>query len=114
MVEYGSGPRKVVVGTTMLSMWHEHPGLEARLAELGALVDKMAAEADRAWPGAGLDLAALPEVAVSGEAGGSVADVWLGCASQSPQLASARPGAMTPAEIENKAMSRRLRSIKRS
>jgi predicted amidohydrolase len=69
------GPRKVVVGTTMLNLWHGHPGLEARLEELGVVVDRMAAEAERSYPGAGLDLAALPEVAVSGEAGGDVSKV---------------------------------------
>ncbi len=75
MADQRSGPRKVIVGTSMLNLWHEHPGLEARLAELGTLVDRMAAQAERDYPGSGLDLAALPEVAVSGEAGGAVADV---------------------------------------
>jgi predicted amidohydrolase len=60
-----TGPRKVIVGTSMFAMWGQYPGLEARLAELGKLVDEMAAAA-RGQYGRGLDIAALPEVAVSG------------------------------------------------
>jgi len=59
------GPRKVVVGTAMYAMWHAYPGLEQRLGELATLVDRMAVEASRRF-GARLDIAALPEVAVSG------------------------------------------------
>lgn len=60
-----AGPRKVIVGTSMFAMWGKFPGLEGRLAELGALVDEMAAEAKQKY-GRGIDIAALPEVAVSG------------------------------------------------
>ncbi len=62
----GTVPRKIVVGTTMYAMWHTHPGLEKRLEELGGFVDAMARKAAAAYPGKGLDLAALPEMAVSG------------------------------------------------
>ena len=70
-------PRKVVVGTLMYAMWTEYPGPENRLKELGAFIDEMARRADDLYPGAGLDLAVLPEVAVTGEAKGSVAEVSL-------------------------------------
>jgi predicted amidohydrolase len=73
--EERQGPRKVVVGTAMYAMWHAHPGLETRLRELSDLVGRMAREASTRFPGAGLDLAALPEVAVSGGLSGSGKDV---------------------------------------
>ena len=66
-----AGPRKVVVGSAMYSMWHAYPGLERRLGELAGLVDDMAREAARRWPGAGLDIAALPEAAVNGGLSGT-------------------------------------------
>jgi predicted amidohydrolase len=59
------GPRKIIVGTSMFAMWGKYPGLEPRLKELGALIDDMAAKAAKDH-GRGLDLAALPEVAVNG------------------------------------------------
>ncbi len=64
----GSPPRKVIVGTTMQSFWGEHPGVKKRLAQLTELVDNMAAQAKLAY-GRRLDLAILPEVAITGEAG---------------------------------------------
>ena len=62
----GSGPRKVIVGTSMYAMWGEHPGLDRRLEELGGLVEEMAQQANANYE-RGLDIAALPEVAVTGE-----------------------------------------------
>ena len=62
------GPRKVIVGTTMHAMWGAYPGLDARLDELGKLVDEMAAKAQETY-GRGVDICALPEVAISGGAG---------------------------------------------
>jgi predicted amidohydrolase len=61
-------PRKVVVGTVMQSFWGQYPGLRARLNQLTGIVDQMAAQAQQAY-GRGLDLAILPEVAITGEAG---------------------------------------------
>lgn len=61
-------PRKVIVGTVMQPFWVEHPGLTQRLTELMAIVDDMQAESRRQY-GRGVDLAVLPEVAVTGEAG---------------------------------------------
>ena len=61
-------PRKVIVGTAMQQFWVKHPGLEKRLDQLTAIVDGMHAESQRKY-GRGLDLAILPETAVSGEAG---------------------------------------------
>jgi predicted amidohydrolase len=58
----------------MHNMFRPYPGLEARLAELAALVDRMAAEARERY-GARLDIAALPEMAVTGGREGSAADV---------------------------------------
>lgn len=63
-----SPPRKVIVGTAMQQFWVKHPGLEKRLDQLTAIVDGMRAESQRKY-GRGLDLAILPETAVSGEAG---------------------------------------------
>jgi predicted amidohydrolase len=51
----------------MEAFWVKHPGVDKRLHQLTALVDGMQAEAQRRF-GRGLDLAILPEVAVTGEA----------------------------------------------
>jgi len=59
------GPRKVIVGTSMFAMWGEYPGLPERLEQLGSLVDQMAATAKKKY-GRSIDIAALPEIAVSG------------------------------------------------
>lgn len=59
-------PRKVIVGTSMQAFWQKYPGLTKRLEQLTGLVDQMAAEAQRKY-GRGLDLAVLPETAVTGE-----------------------------------------------
>ena len=69
----GQAPRKVIVGTAMQAFWGEYPGLEKRLAQLGRLVDQMAAESQKKY-GRGLDLAVLPEMAVTGELSGDVLD----------------------------------------
>jgi predicted amidohydrolase len=74
-MESGSGPRKVLVGTAMLNMFGEYPGLEARLEELGSLIDQMAAQAAEHYDGARLDLAALPEYAVNGGLNGPAAEI---------------------------------------
>jgi len=58
-------PRKVVVGTMMHAMYRNYPGLDGRLRELSGFIDRMAAEAQRKY-GRGLDLAVLPENAVTG------------------------------------------------
>jgi len=60
-------PRKVIVGTAMQAFWGKYPGLEKRLEELTGLVDQMAVESHKKY-GRGLDLAVLPETAVTGEA----------------------------------------------
>ena len=56
------------MGTSMEAFWVEYPGLPQRLNQLGAIVDRMAAESLKKY-GRRLDLAVLPEVAVNGEAG---------------------------------------------
>src|SRR5215831_6691455 len=61
-------PRKVVAGTVMQPFWVDHPGLTKRLSELGAIIDEMQAESRRKY-GRGMDIAVLPECAVTGEAG---------------------------------------------
>lgn len=61
-------PRKVIVGTFMQSFWGQYPGLRNRLEQLEGIVDQMAAQAKQTY-GRGLDLAILPEVAITGEAG---------------------------------------------
>ena len=64
-----SPPRKVIVGTVMQSFWGQYPGLRNRLDQLAAIVDRMAAQAKKEY-GRGLDLAVLPETAITGEAEG--------------------------------------------
>src|SRR5438034_4772252 len=64
-----SPPRKVIVGTVMQSFWGQYPGLDNRLDQLAAIVDQMAAQAKQRY-GRGLDLAVLPETAITGEAEG--------------------------------------------
>jgi predicted amidohydrolase len=61
-------PRKVVVGTAMQAFWGPYPGLQNRLNQLAGIVDQMAAQARRKY-GRGLDLAVLPEAAITGEVG---------------------------------------------
>ena len=62
-------PRKVIVGTVVQSFWGKYPGLQNRLDQLAGIVDQMAAQA-RSKSGRGLDLAVLPETAITGEAEG--------------------------------------------
>jgi hypothetical protein len=61
-------PRKVIAGTVMQPFWVDHPGLTKRLSELGAIIDDMQSESRRKF-GRGMDIAVLPECAVTGEAG---------------------------------------------
>jgi predicted amidohydrolase len=61
-------PRKVIVGTAMQAFWSEYPGLQRRLGQLAGIIDRMVDESTKKY-GRGLDLAVLPEVAVTGEAG---------------------------------------------
>ena len=61
--------RKVIVGTAMQAFWVQYPGLEKRLKQLTDIVDQMAAQAKEKYD-RGLDLAILPETAITGEAGG--------------------------------------------
>ena len=69
-------PRKIVVGSLMYSMWGPYPGLAKRLEALSSFIDAMAKTARQKYH-AGLDLAALPETAVNGEAQESAKDVAL-------------------------------------
>src|SRR5262245_24962758 len=62
-------PRKVIVGTAMQSFWGPYPGLQKRLDQLARIVDQMAAQAKTKYS-RGLDLAVLPETAITGEAEG--------------------------------------------
>jgi predicted amidohydrolase len=64
-----SVPRKVIVGTAMQSFWGPYPGLQKRLEQLAGIVDQMAAQAKQKY-NRGLDLAVLPETAITGEAEG--------------------------------------------
>jgi len=75
MAAKDGAPRKVVVGSLMYNMFHPYPGLEERLGELGEWIDKMAAVAEQKYPGCGLDIVALPEIAVNGGLNGSAAEV---------------------------------------
>jgi predicted amidohydrolase len=64
-------PRKVIVGTAMQAFWGEYPGLGKRLAQLSGMIDRMAAESEKRY-GRGLDVAVLPEFAVTGEASADI------------------------------------------
>jgi predicted amidohydrolase len=68
-------PRKVIVGTVMQRYWEKYPGLDKRLAQLTEILDQLQEQSQKQY-GRGLDLAILPEIAVTGEVGstGNVAD----------------------------------------
>src|SRR5512141_2665032 len=66
-------PRKVIVGTSMSGFYGAYPGLEARLEELGGLIDRMAAQAKEEYS-ARLDLGALTEYAVNGGLSGPASE----------------------------------------
>jgi predicted amidohydrolase len=57
-------PRKVIVGTVVQGFYDKYPGLDSRLAQLAAIVDRMAEQSMKKY-GRGMDLAVLPEVAVT-------------------------------------------------
>jgi len=59
-------PRKVVIGTSMMQFWHEHEGLDARLATLASIVDRIGVEAKHKYS-THPDLAVITEYAVTGE-----------------------------------------------
>jgi predicted amidohydrolase len=69
-----SPPRKIVVGSLMYAMYRDYPGLEKRLQTLSAFIDEMAQQAQQKY-GRGLDLVALPEMAVNGGRPGSAAEI---------------------------------------
>ena len=71
-------PRKVVVGTCIYPMYaskNPWPELDGRLGQLAGLIDDMAEEAEATYGSGGLDLAALPEVAVNGGLNGDFESV---------------------------------------
>ena len=65
----GLPPRKVIVGTVVQPFWVPYPGLAKRLDQLANIVEHMAAASKERY-GRGLDLAILPEAAITGEVGG--------------------------------------------
>ncbi|MFW6155028.1 MAG: carbon-nitrogen hydrolase family protein [Planctomycetota bacterium] len=67
----GSGPpRKVVVGTVIRGYYAAEPSTQGRQTIAADLIERVAAEAERKYPGRGVDLIALPESAVtSGQRG---------------------------------------------
>ena len=69
-------PRKVVVGSLMYSMWGPYPGVARRLEVLSSFIDAMSKTARQKYH-VGLDIAALPETAVTGEVRGSARDTAL-------------------------------------
>lgn len=58
-------PRKVIIGTAVQGFWEEYPGVEKRLAFLREMVEEIGAEAEKKYPGRGLDLVVIPENAVT-------------------------------------------------
>lgn len=65
--------RKVITGTVMQPFWGKHPGLNKRLQQLTEIVDRMQSQSKKQYR-RGLDLAILPEMAVTGQ-GESVGNV---------------------------------------
>ncbi len=62
----GSGPpRKVVVGTVIHGYYAADPASRDRQAVAVDLIERVAADAERAYPGRGVDLVVLPESAVT-------------------------------------------------
>ena len=59
-------PRKVIVGTVMQPFWGKQPPLEKRLEQLAEIVDRLQAQSQQQY-GRGLDIAVLPEVAITGQ-----------------------------------------------
>jgi len=59
-------PRKIIVGTVLQPFWGKYPGLKERLEQLTGIVDRMQAQSEKEYA-RGLDLAVLPEVAVTGQ-----------------------------------------------
>jgi predicted amidohydrolase len=55
----------VIVGTVIFGPYGTYSGLDQRMKDLGGLVDAMAAEAVRTYPGRTLDLAVLPETTIT-------------------------------------------------
>ena len=70
-------PRKVLVGTSVISFWGDYPGPEKRVAQLGAVIDQMVAQAAERFAGGRLDLAVLPEFALTGGSKRPLADAAL-------------------------------------
>jgi predicted amidohydrolase len=68
-------PRKVIVATVMQPFWGQYPGLQKRMEQLTVIVDRMQEQSEKKY-GRSLDLAVLPETAVTGagESVGRVAD----------------------------------------
>lgn len=64
-------PHKVILGTVVQPFWGEYPGLQTRLKQLTGIIDHMAGESRKKY-GRRLDLAILPEVAVTGEISGDI------------------------------------------
>jgi len=61
-------PRKVIIGTSMQAFWVKYPGLDQRLDELAGIVERMVKESHTKY-GRSVDLAVLPEAAITGEVG---------------------------------------------
>jgi predicted amidohydrolase len=66
-------PRKVVVGTVIFGPYGDYPGLDERLKTPGGLIDEMASQAAVKFRDHGLDLAILPEEAVTPSKGPAAA-----------------------------------------
>ncbi len=69
------GPRKVIVGTTLFSLFEDRPylSLEKRLEEIADRMNAMAADATQTY-GRGLDLAVFPENSLNSRVGITPAD----------------------------------------
>lgn len=67
-------PRKVVVATLIEDFFGEYPGLGVRLGRMTEVVAEASAQADKRFPGDGLDLVVFPEAFVNRMSGVSPAD----------------------------------------
>ncbi len=70
-----TGPRKVIIGTTLFSVFEDRPyeTLEKRLEEISVRMDEMAIDATKKY-GRGLDLAVFPENSLNPRFGETSAD----------------------------------------
>jgi len=74
MNRYDQPPRKVVVGTVIHGFWGAAADFDTRMGTAVDLIERVAAAAERKYPGRGVDLVALPESIITSGRRGSAAE----------------------------------------